>query len=101
MPPWVLASVAGVIVIGLLLWLRKLPWGWVAAAIGLVIGGAIGNVIDRFRYGAVEDFLDFHAFGYHWPAFNVADIAITVGAAILVLDSLFAGSEEAKKESET
>ena len=55
--------------------------------LALVLGGALGNVIDRLRFGYVVDFLDFHAFGAHWPAFNVADSAITVGAVILFLDS--------------
>ncbi|MBI3916657.1 MAG: lipoprotein signal peptidase [Betaproteobacteria bacterium] len=57
-------------------------------ALALVLGGAIGNVIDRIILGAVVDFLDFHAFGYHWPAFNVADSAITCGAALLIWDGL-------------
>ena len=57
-------------------------------ALALVLGGAIGNVIDRIVLGAVLDFLDFHAFGYHWPAFNVADSAITCGAALLIWDGL-------------
>lgn len=59
-----------------------------SAALALILGGALGNVIDRLLYGAVVDFLDFHAFGYHWPAFNVADSAITCGAVLLVWDSL-------------
>jgi signal peptidase II len=54
-----------------------------STALALVMGGAIGNVIDRFRHGAVVDFLDFHAFGWHFPAFNVADSAITIGVALL------------------
>ena len=58
------------------------------AALALVLGGAVGNVIDRIVLGAVVDFLDFHAFGYHWPAFNVADSAITCGAALLIWDSV-------------
>jgi signal peptidase II len=57
-------------------------------ALSLVLGGALGNVIDRVHAGAVLDFLDFHAFGYHWPAFNVADIAISCGAVLLVWDAL-------------
>jgi signal peptidase II len=57
-------------------------------ALSLVLGGAIGNVIDRVSTGAVLDFLDFHAFGYHWPAFNVADIGISCGAVLLVWDAL-------------
>jgi len=62
-------------------------------ALALVLGGAIGNVIDRVMIGAVVDFLDFHAFGWHWPAFNVADSAITCGAALLIWDGLFGGSQ--------
>jgi signal peptidase II len=58
------------------------------AALALVLGGAIGNVIDRITVGAVVDFLDFHAYGYHWPAFNIADSAITCGAALLIWDGL-------------
>jgi len=57
-------------------------------SLSLILGGALGNVIDRLLYGAVVDFLDFHAYGYHWPAFNVADSAITCGAVLLVWDSI-------------
>jgi signal peptidase II len=57
----------------------------------MVIGGALGNVVDRLRFGAVTDFLDFHVLGYHWPAFNVADSGISVGVALIVIDSLFGG----------
>ena len=56
-----------------------------AAAVGLIAGGALGNVVDRLRHGAVTDFLDFHAAGYHWPAFNLADTAIFVGVALLLV----------------
>ena len=59
-----------------------------AFALSLILGGAIGNVIDRVLHGAVVDFLDFHAFGWHWPAFNVADIGISCGAILLVWDAL-------------
>jgi len=54
--------------------------------LALILGGALGNLIDRFRYGQVVDFLDFHAAGWHWPAFNVADSAITIGAVLLILE---------------
>jgi len=57
-------------------------------SLSLILGGALGNVIDRVLYGAVVDFLDFHAFGWHWPAFNVADMAISCGAVLLVWDAL-------------
>jgi len=59
-------------------------FGW---ALALILGGALGNLVDRLRFGHVVDFLDFHAMGWHWPAFNVADSAITVVALILVLES--------------
>ena len=58
------------------------------AALALVLGGALGNVIDRFRFGAVVDFLDFHVAGWNWPAFNVADSAITVGVILLLWQQL-------------
>ena len=54
--------------------------------LALILGGALGNLIDRFRYGQVVDFLDLHAAGWHWPAFNVADSAITIGAVLLILE---------------
>src|SRR3954468_4681004 len=54
--------------------------------LALILGGALGNVIDRFRYGQVVDFLDLHAAGWHWPAFNVADSAISIGALLLILE---------------
>jgi len=57
------------------------------SGLALILGGALGNLHDRLVYGKVVDFLDFHAAGWHWPAFNVADSAITVGAAILILES--------------
>jgi len=57
----------------------------------LILGGAFGNLYDRLTLGKVVDFLDFHAFGWHWPAFNVADSAITVGAALLILEAVLAG----------
>lgn len=59
------------------------------AALSLVLGGAFGNVIDRLRFGAVVDFLDFHLAGWHWPAFNVADTAISVGVILLLAQQFF------------
>ncbi|HEX7006354.1 MAG TPA: signal peptidase II [Alphaproteobacteria bacterium] len=88
---WLLSLVAIAIVVGLVFWLRRADRTSLAVALGLVIGGAIGNVIDRVRLGAVADFLDFHIAGYHWPAFNLADSAITVGVVALVVPTLFGG----------
>jgi signal peptidase II len=62
--------------------------------LALILGGALGNLWDRVLLGHVVDFLDFHAAGWHWPAFNVADSAITGGAALLIVDTLFAGRRE-------
>ncbi len=93
---WILSGLALAIVLALGVWLRRAGRLSVAAALGLVIGGALGNVADRLQYGAVRDFLDFHAAGYHWPAFNVADACITAGAAVLVLESLFVKAEKPK-----
>jgi signal peptidase II len=86
--PWVLTGFALVISLVLLIWLRRTDNRLLAAALGLVLGGALGNVVDRVRFGAVVDFLDFHAAGVHWPAFNVADGAITIGVGLLILDAL-------------
>ena len=87
--PLILAGLAIAISIVLLIWLLRGPERTVGLGIGLILGGAIGNVIDRFIHGAVVDFVDLHVAGAHWPAFNVADSAITVGAVLLILDSLF------------
>jgi signal peptidase II len=73
-----------------IVWLLWRHWAqrMFALALALILGGAIGNVIDRIAYGHVIDFLDFHVAGWHWPAFNVADSAIVCGAALLILDEL-------------
>ena len=86
---WILIGVALAVTTALTVWLWRADRWPVALALGLVIGGALGNVIDRLRFGAVADFLDFHVAGFHWPAFNLADSAITMGVVLLVLDSLF------------
>lgn len=70
-------------------WLARVRHWPPAIALSLVIGGALGNVIDRVRFGAVADFLDFHWRGWHYPAFNVADAAITCGIALLLIDGVF------------
>jgi signal peptidase II len=79
---------AAAIIAVLLYWLTRATNPLLAIAIGLVIGGAVGNVIDRLRLGAVVDFLDFHLGALHWPAFNVADSAICIGVAAMLLDGM-------------
>jgi signal peptidase II len=84
-----LLSVGAIVVLAILA-ARLLPTGgvWTRVALGLIFGGAAGNLIDRVRFGAVVDFLDFYWRGYHWPAFNVADSAISVGVTILAIRML-------------
>ncbi len=89
MQRWVLIAFTSVVVLFLLGWLRRSTKTGVSFGLGLVTGGAVGNIIDRFRFGAVADFLDLHAFGWHWPAFNVADAAIVAGVLLLLADALF------------
>jgi signal peptidase II len=67
------------------------------AGLALILGGALGNLVDRLRYGHVVDFLDFHAAGWHWPAFNVADSAITIGAVLLIFRALFPAPTEPER----
>jgi len=92
----VLSGVAAAVVLGLLAWLWRTRSTLVAIAIGLVSGGAVGNVIDRLRFGGVTDFLDFHWGEWHFPAFNLADSAISVGVGLLVIDGLLSRSESRK-----
>jgi signal peptidase II len=95
---WLLSAVALAIVAGLLVWMRRLQRSWPVIALGLIVGGAVGNVIDRLRLGFVFDFLDFYWNGYpHFATFNLADSAITVGVAMLLIDGLFGRAEKAKK----
>lgn len=85
----ILSLLSLIIVACLLVWLRKEKSMFVQLAIGFIIGGAIGNVIDRVRFGAVFDFLDFYLGTYHWPTFNIADSFICVGAFMIIFQSLF------------
>ncbi len=80
----------------LIVWLGRTRSGLVAIAMGMVIGGAIGNLIDRLRLGAVVDFLDFHIGGLHWYVFNVADAGICIGVGLLLLDGLLLRTESPK-----
>ncbi len=89
---WLLVAFALAIVAALAVWARKMTRPLLAVAVGLMLGGALGNnLIDRVRYGAVADFLDFHGLYFPW-VFNLADSAISVGVVLLLLDS-FIGSK--------
>jgi signal peptidase II len=85
-PFFITVAVVASIVLSVLI-LRNADKNLFAGGLALILGGALGNLYDRVVYGHVVDFLDFHAAGWHWPAFNVADSAITVGAAILIVES--------------
>ena len=83
--PYLLIAMSFVISAGFLIWMFRTKDLVNHFGIALIVGGALGNVIDRFRFGAVFDFLDFHLFGWHWPAFNIADSAIVIGVFILMI----------------
>lgn len=85
----VLSGIALIVAIVIFVWLTRLPKNknLTACALALILGGALGNVYDRMIHGYVVDFLDFHINNYHWPAFNIADSAICIGAVILILMS--------------
>ena len=85
---WLLSAFSIIVAIVLAVWARKTERPFMAIGLGLVIGGAIGNVIDRIRFGAVADFLDFQHLGFFPWVFNVADSAITIGVVFLLLDSM-------------
>lgn len=95
-PPLALAAVTGAIALGVAIWLTRAQSWWTVIAAGLVLGGAVGNIIDRLTYGAVVDFIDWHAYGYGWPVFNIADAAITLGVGVLIAESLFGGRKAPK-----
>jgi signal peptidase II len=84
---WILIGISILAAIGLSFWIRNTAGKLLAASLGLIVGGAVGNVIDRLAYGAVFDFLQFHVGSWHWYVFNVADAAIVAGVAGLLYDS--------------
>ncbi|OFW10548.1 MAG: signal peptidase II [Acidobacteria bacterium RIFCSPLOWO2_12_FULL_59_11] len=84
----VVLSVAALCLVSFLLWRNPLSPAYSAAGLALILGGAAGNLVDRIARGKVVDFLDFYIGSYHWPAFNVADSAIVIGAGILLLELL-------------
>lgn len=86
---WILVGLSLVITVLFSVWLTRATVWLQCIALSFVIGGAVGNVIDRLRFGAVADFFDFHIGDWHYPAFNIADCGIVVGIALLVLDGVF------------
>ncbi|MCW8924703.1 MAG: signal peptidase II, partial [Xanthomonadales bacterium] len=95
---WMFTGLALVVTLVLFVWLIRLPARekLTGAALGLVIGGAIGNVADRIRHGYVVDFIDVYYRDWHWPAFNVADSAITCGVILLLIDGLILSASKQK-----
>ena len=94
--PWLLTGFAVVVVIALLIWMRRAQSRLLGVALGLAVGGALGNVVDRLRFGRVVDFLFVHLGSFDWwPVFNIADAAIVVGFIFIVLDGLFARQRQA------
>jgi|TARA_R110002072_G_scaffold177957_1_gene333970 signal peptidase II len=96
---WILVAVTAAISVFMFLWLKKATNRLLAVGLGLVLGGAIGNIIDRVRLGAVADFFDFDLIFMRWPAFNVADMAIVIGVIVLLLENLFHGRKSDKISS--
>lgn len=90
--PWLLSVIALIIVALLIVWAVRSRSRAEVIAYGAIAGGALGNVVDRVRQGAVTDFLDLHAFGWHWPTFNIADVGITGGVGLLILAGLRQGN---------
>ncbi len=88
---WFFSALALIVSAVLVVWIKRLTPAerWTAAALSLIVGGALGNLIDRIAYGHVIDFIQWYYHPYYWPAFNIADSAITVGAAILITLTLF------------
>jgi signal peptidase II len=92
---WLFSALALAVSGWLAIMLRQHPQQkLLSLALSLVMGGALGNVIDRIRFGAVVDFIQWHAAGYYWPAFNIADSAITIGAVLLVIEQLTATTKK-------
>ncbi len=101
---WFFSIVSSVISLVIIVWISRLPKQRVleALALALILGGALGNLYDRLVLGYVVDFLDFHWAGWHFAAFNVADMAISMGAAIMIVDALFfADARESKQDQQT
>ncbi|MEZ0224421.1 MAG: signal peptidase II [Alphaproteobacteria bacterium] len=99
-PPILFIGVSLVISTVLLVWMICMRRPIITAAASMIIGGAIANSIDRFRFGAVADFIDFHVGDRHWPAFNAADSCIVLGAALMIADSLLTKGDKVPTQAE-
>jgi signal peptidase II len=97
---WFFSFIAAAVSVGIILWLKRLPTSqrWLAVALALILGGALGNLWDRITLGYVVDFIQVYYDRWSWPAFNIADSAITVGAAIMIIDSIWGGKARAPKQ---
>jgi signal peptidase II len=98
--PLLLTILAVAIVTMFTIWMIRSPSGLVRLGIAMIIGGALGNVVDRLRFGAVADFLDFHIGTLHWPAFNIGDSTICLGIAMLLVHSLFFDTQKKQAASQ-
>lgn len=98
---WFFVFLAGAVTLVLVFWLRRLRNSelWLAVALSLIIGGAVGNLLDRLLFGHVIDFIDVYYRQWHWPAFNVADSAILVGVVLILIDGFFGHKEQDQKTS--
>ena len=96
---WPLLVVTSLITAFLIAWLWRTPRPWLQVGLGLIVGGALGNIIDRASIGAVADFLHFFWQDWHFPTFNIADSCITVGATIVLLDALFERPHDGKDKA--
>ncbi|MFC1658945.1 signal peptidase II [Pseudomonadota bacterium] len=96
----IILSIITILIIAVVIfWSIKVTKTHILVAIGLILGGAFGNLIDRLRFGAVADFLDFHIASYHWPSFNIADSVVFIGVVIIIIDDLFFSPRTRKTEN--
>ncbi|MFZ5610155.1 MAG: signal peptidase II [Pseudomonadota bacterium] len=98
---WLLVGVTLAVTMLLLFWLRTARQGMLRFGLGLVIGGAIGNIVDRIRFGAVADFVHLHGWGHDFYVFNIADSAITIGVGLLLVEAMLKPGSKSEEQSVT
>lgn len=98
---WFLIGIKIVVSAVFLVWLAQTASRWAALGLGLLIGGALGNAVDRVLYGAVIDFVSLHAYGWYWYVFNLADTAVVAGVVALLYDALFADATKSPPSGRT